>query len=198
MTRDEVEIESLTGAQIVPMINELARLRIEVFAEWPYLYEGDAAYESDYLRAFARAPHALLVIARAEGMVVGAATASPMHAQEQAIRAPLESAGHDLARMFYFGESVLLEQWRGRGVGHAFFDHREAHARDRDASCAVFAAVEREADHPARRRGHRALDPFWRARGYAPLQRLETSLSWKDRGESAETPKPMRYWMRAL
>jgi hypothetical protein len=56
-------IEPLTGAAIAPAIPDLARLRIAVFAEWPYLYDGDIGYEEEYLREFAGAEDAVLVAA---------------------------------------------------------------------------------------------------------------------------------------
>jgi len=47
--------------------------------------------------------------------------------------APFAAVGIDPAGVFYLSESVLLPAWRGQGVGHAFFDAREAHARQRGA-----------------------------------------------------------------
>jgi hypothetical protein len=33
------------SGELEAALDDLARLRIAVFADWPYLYEGDAAYE---------------------------------------------------------------------------------------------------------------------------------------------------------
>ncbi len=191
-----VAIEPQTGHQIAIAIPDLARLRITVFAEWPYLYDGDLAYEEDYLREFAEAQHAVLVLARDGEFVVGAATASPMMAQKPEFRAPFEERGLDCASLFYFGESVLLASYRGQGIGHAFFDHREAQARACGAKAACFAAVVRPDDHPDRPADYVPLDAFWRKRGYAPVEGFITELPWKDHREVEESPKPMRYWLR--
>ncbi|WP_395332412.1 GNAT family N-acetyltransferase [Novosphingobium sp. BL-8H] len=191
-----VTIHALTGDEILAVIDDLARLRIAVFAEWPYLYDGDPEYERDYLAAFAAAPQAILVAAREGGRIVGMATASPLSAQEIALRAPVERAGHDVSGVFYFGESVLLPAWRGQGIGHAFFDHREAQARRCGATAAGFAAVIRPADHPDRPRDYRPLDAFWRKRGYAPVPGLTCTLAWKDHRDAGEAAKSLQYWMR--
>jgi hypothetical protein len=45
------------------------------------------------------------------------------------IKAPFIAAGGNVDHIFYFGESVLLPQFRGMGIGHHFFDEREAAAR---------------------------------------------------------------------
>jgi len=193
-----IEVRPLTGAEIGAAIDDLAGLRIAVFADFPYLYAGDPAYERDYLREFAAAPDAVLVAAFDGARIVGAATASPMAAQKAEFRAPFEARGIDTAALFYFGESVLLADYRGRGIGHAFFDHREARARDCGAGSATFAAVIRPADHPARPAGYRPLDAFWTGRGYAPVPGLVTELAWQEHGEPDESPKPMQYWMRRL
>jgi GNAT superfamily N-acetyltransferase len=192
---------SVVGADALAALgalDELARLRIAVFRAWPYLYDGDLEHERAYLAAFAAAPHALLVLARAEGRIVGASTAMPLGAAEPAIRAPFEVVSQDIAAICYFGESVLEPAWRGRGAGHAFFDAREAHARDLGAREATFCAVVRPAHHPGRDRGYRPLDPFWRARGYAPAPGIVCRLSWRDLGEGEETDKALQFWRRRL
>jgi GNAT superfamily N-acetyltransferase len=195
---NRVKVRSLTGPEIHAAMADLAALRITVFAAFPYLYDGDAAYEAHYLAAFMAAPDAVLVAALDGGRIVGAATASPLAAQEEALCRPFERAGIDPAGVFYFGESVLLPEYRGRGIGHAFFDHREARARVCGARAASFAAVIRGEDHPARPVGYRPLDPFWRGRGYAPVPGLTTALAWQEHGEAGESDKPMQYWMREL
>lgn len=193
-----VTVRPLTGAEIAAAIDDLAALRIAVFAAYPYLYDGDAAYEAEYLKEFIAAPQAVLVAAFDGARIVGAATASPMWAQKDLFRAPFEIRGIDTSRLFYFGESVLLPEYRGRGIGHAFFDQREAQARSCGATSATFAAVIRPDDHPARPAGYVPLDAFWTKRGYAPVEGFVTELAWKEHGELDESVKPMQYWMRQL
>jgi GNAT superfamily N-acetyltransferase len=191
-----VTVRTLTGEETLAALDDLARLRMAVFADWPYLYDGDHAYEAQYLRDFAAARDAVLVAAIDGDRVVGAATASPMADQDAGFRAPFERSGVDVASLFYFGESVLLGDYRGQGVGHAFFDHREAQARRCGATAACFASVIRGADHPARPAGYVQLDAFWRKRGYAPVAGLVTTIAWKEHGESAESAKPLQIWLR--
>lgn len=193
-----ISVRPLTGGGIAAHLEDLAALRIAVFAAYPYLYDGDAEYEAGYLREFAAALDAVLVAAFDGEKIAGAATASPMWAQKPEFRAPFEAHGIDTSRLFYFGESVLLPEYRGHGVGHAFFDHREEAARAAGATAAIFAAVVRPADHPARPADYSPLDPFWRKRGYEPIPGLTTRLAWKEHGEAQESPKPMQYWMRQL
>ena len=191
-------VRPLTGAALQAALPDLARLRIAVFAAWPYRYAGSEDYEREYLAEFTASPDAVLVAAYDGERIVGAATASPLIAQDDYIRAPFMAAGIDPAGVFYFGESVLLPDYRGQGIGHAFFDQREAAARAWGAAQASFCAVVRPEDHSARPVDYVPLDAFWTKRGYAPVPGLVGSFEWQDQGEAVETAKPMQYWMRTL
>jgi GNAT superfamily N-acetyltransferase len=191
-----VTVRPLTGAEVGAALGDLAALRIAVFAAYPYLYEGNAAYEAEYLAEFAAAEDAVLVAAFDGARIVGAATAAPMIHQKTEFREPFAARGLDVERLFYFGESVLLPGYRGQGIGHAFFDHREAQAKACGASAACFAAVIRPEDHPARPEGYLPHDAFWTKRGYALVPGLVTELAWKELGEEGESLKPMQYWLR--
>lgn len=190
-----MRVEPLTGEALEAALDDLARLRIAVFRDWPYLYEGDLDYEARYLASY-RGERAILVAAREGGRIVGAATGMPLPDHDDA--AQMEGLPVPARDVFYLAESVLLPQFRGRGTGHAFFEHREAHARDLGFRHAAFCAVQRPEDHPARPDGHRPLDGFWRGRGYEPVEGAGATFSWTDVGEADETPHRLQLWMRAL
>jgi GNAT superfamily N-acetyltransferase len=194
-----IELRDFTGPSVRPWLDELARLRIAVFREWPYLYDGDVAYEKPYLAAYAASPRSLFVLALLDGRVVGASTGIPLADEGETFQRPFLDRGIAPASVFYFGESVLLPEHRGRGVGGRFFDHREAYARSlRGVRRCAFCAVERPADHPCRPTGFVPLDTFWRRRGYTKRPDLTTQLAWRELGEAGETLKPMTFWTRPL
>nr|WP_249693693.1 GNAT family N-acetyltransferase [Stappia sp. WLB 29] len=190
------ELITLTGKKIGDVLDDLAELRVKVFREWPYLYEGSLDYERNYLRRYAESEGAVVVGALAGKRLVGAATGQPLAGEVADFRDPFEKAGFDPAAIFYFAESVLDPQFRGQGLGHGFFDAREAHARALGFDRAAFCAVIRPADHPARPKDYSPLDPFWRKRGYLPVEGLTVGFDWPDVGEPASSRKQMQVWMR--
>ncbi len=191
-------ITPLRGQQLLPVLDDIARLRIRVFNDWPYLYQGSLDYEREYLAAYAATPYAICVVAQAGNEVVGASTGLPMLDDGPAFRKPFEQAGMDPAQVFYFGESVLLPAYRGQGIGHAFFDAREAHARALGRfSLTAFCSVDRAADDPRRPAGHRDNDAFWHKRGYARQHGMTMQLQWSEAGQG-EVMHPLTFWTRAL
>ena len=192
-----MELRALTGDTLAAALDDVARLRIEVFAAYPYLYDGDLAYERRYLEPY-RAQDAIVVGAFEGAELVGAATGMPLAAHADDFAVAFEGTGIALEDVFYCAESVLLPEYRGQGIGHAFFEYRESHARRLGFDHAAFCAVLRPEDHPMKPEGYRPLDAFWRARGYAPLDGITAQFGWRDIGEEAESFKTLQVWMRAL
>lgn len=95
-----IAVTSLAGADIGPVLADLARLRIEVFRAFPYLYDGNLESETKYLREYAKAADAVLVVATHSSRIVGAATAAPMRHQKAEFRAPFEERGLDTWELF--------------------------------------------------------------------------------------------------
>jgi GNAT superfamily N-acetyltransferase len=194
------------GLRIAPMDRDeiaagpdaLAALRVAVFAGFPYLYDGDLDYERRYLAAYRDSPGAIVVGAWDGNRLVGAATGTPMEDHAQAFGEAFAGVDLPVETIFYCAESVLLPEYRGRGAGHRFFDLREAHARALGRTWSAFCAVVRTADHPARPADYRPLDPFWRARGYRPLEGAVARFRWRDHGEPVESAKPLQFWIRRL
>lgn len=194
-----LNFKRLSGNALTPYIADLARLRIEVFRAYPYLYDGDLDYEKKYLQTYIDAPGSVIVLALAADMVVGASTAIPLSQETGEVKAPFLAQGYDINKVFYCGESVLLPEYRDQGAGVRFFDEREAHACELGGfEYSTFCAVDRPDDHPLRPEGHVPLDSFWRHRGYEKHPELTTEFRWQEIGEEQESPKPMTFWMKRL
>lgn len=188
-----------TGDAVVDHLEAVAALRITVFRDFPYLYDGNMDYERHYLQTYAQTPECLIVLAFDGDRVVGASTAVPMKHETLEFRQPFHTHHYPIEQVFYCGESVLLPAYRGQGVGVRFFEEREAHARRLGGfrwSC--FCAVDRPADHPRRPADYVPLDAFWAKRGYTRHPELTTTFVWKEVGEATESAKPMTFWLKPL
>jgi GNAT superfamily N-acetyltransferase len=196
MSKD-IRIERWSGTALQQYIPELARLRIEVFHDFPYLYDGDYDYEKKYLQTYIDTPESVIVLAFDGDKVVGASTAIPMKYETDPLKKPFLEHGYNLDDVFYCSESVLNKDYRGLGLGVSFFEQREAHAADLGGfKYITFCCVERPIDHPRRPANYVPLDEFWNKRGYFKHPELTTTYSWKDLDDIEETPKPMTFWLK--
>ncbi|MFZ4502559.1 MAG: GNAT family N-acetyltransferase [Methylovulum sp.] len=192
-----VHIKRLSGEDLIPYINDLARLRIEVFRAFPYLYDGSVAYEKKYLQTYIDNPASVMVLALDGDTVVGASTAIPMQYETMELKQPFIEQGYDLEQVFYCSESVLNSQYRGLGIGVRFFEEREAHASSLGGFKHItFCCVERPSNHPLKPVDYVSLERFWEKRGYLKHPELHTTYCWKDVDRDEETPKPMTFWLK--
>lgn len=186
------------GEALWPHLEALGRLRIAVFREYPYLYEGSLEYEREYLRTYCKTNRSLVVLVFDGDKVVGATTCLPITDEGPEFQEAFLKAGYDLGEIFYFGESILLPPYRGRGIGKEFFKRRDKHAQQHGARITTFCAVDRPPDHPRRPDGYKPLDAMWTKQGYTKHPELQATFVWKEIDEVAESPKTLTFWMKEI
>lgn len=196
---DNFTFKRVSGAEIAPFVPDLARLRIEVFREFPYLYDGDEAYERRYLKTYVDSPRSLAVLVYDGAELIGASTGLPMADETPEFQRAFVDHGYDIGRIFYCGESVLRRDYRGRGVYRHLFQAREQHAASLPGmELCTFCGVQRSADHPRRPADYAPLNAIWQRFGYTEHPELQTQYVWKDVDETEPSPKTMRFWTRAI
>lgn len=194
----DLRIEQLRGAEIAGQLDALAEVRIRVFRAFPYLYEGSQEYEAKYLDTYIQCPRSLAILIWDGARCIGASTVLPLADAGAEAQQPFRDGGHNIEDIDYFGESVLLPEYRGRGLGVKFFELREAHAATLGLKTCAFCSVQRPSDHPAKPADYVPNDAFWTRRGYRKAPEITTTFSWPDIGETESTAKPMTFWLRTL
>lgn len=187
----------LISSDIKPFLEELAKLRIKVFREFPYLYEGSLEYERKYLNRYISASDSLVVIAMDQDKVVGASTCLPLNQESDEFKQPIIENGINTNNSFYFGESIVLQKYRGRGIGKRFFKFREHHAKSTFPNLHItcFCAVER-ISHPLEPSNYKPLDNFWIRLGYEKEERIFAHYAWKDINKNEEDKKKLIFWIK--
>lgn len=191
-------IHEISGAELEPWLDALGELRIRVFREFPYLYDGTLDYEREYLGIYQWCARSRIVlVTTADGGLIGATTCMPLADEAPEFQKPFLDAGLGVDDCLYFGESIVLPEWRGGGLGREFFARREDHARRLGLATTAFCAVDRPENHPLRPREYRALDGFWSSQGYIKRPSLQAVFSWKEIGEETESPKTLTFWTKS-
>ncbi len=192
------QIKRFKGKEILPFISDLAKLRIEVFKEYPYLYVGNMEYETEYLNTYTSCPESVMALVYINNKVVGVSTAIPLEFETAECKQPLIEHAKDIKKIFYLGESVLLPQYRGHNIYRHFFHERETAAQEYGSKITAFCAVERDPHDPRRPKEYMPLDNVWRHFGYEKHPELCAYYEWKEIGEKTESKKPLIFWLKNL
>ncbi len=194
-------IRAYRGEEAQPFLADLAQLRLQIFREYPYLYEGDLAYETEYATSYRNCPDSILVVAQDQGKVIGISTAFPLvsaMSKKMELNKAFADHPHPMSDYFYFGESVLLPQYRGSGIYKEFFRYREAAALRHGCNRSLFMAIDRPATHPAAPEGYESLEPMWHRFNYQKEPKLVANYLWKEVGATEETEHTMVGWSKTL
>ena len=193
-----IEVVKISGKDAARYLDRVAQLRIRVFRDFPYLYDGTPEHEQEYLGRYLQAKDFALMLALDGETVVGASTCLPLSQETEEILQPLTETGFQANEVLYLGESVLDKAYRGQGIGKIFFRLREEHGHQLGMKYASFCAVERPEDHPLRPKNYQPLHGFWQKYGYSPLPRVQATLAWKDIDEEQESGKKLTFWLKKL
>ncbi|HEX4044785.1 MAG TPA: GNAT family N-acetyltransferase [Gammaproteobacteria bacterium] len=194
----EFNILRLKGKEIFPYISDLAKLRIAVFKEYPYLYHGNLEYEKNYLKTYTACSESIMILVIDKQRIVGASTAIPLEFETEACIKPFLDYQMKIQDIFYLGESVLLPDYRGKNIYRRFFHERESAAMEYGSKIATFCAVERSLDDPRRPQGWVSLDKVWQHFNYKKHPTLCAYYEWKELGEETKSAKSLVFWIKNL
>ncbi len=185
------------GPQAMAHLTTIARIQSSVFREFPYLYHATPEYARGYLSTYFQAPRARMILCRDGEDIVGVSTVIPLEDEVDEIKGPVELAGLTPSEFAYFGESMVLRPYRGRGIGSRFFVERLGYARSiPGVTKAVFCEVMRAENDARRPSDYTKPEPLWRKYGFEPLSGVTCRLVWKTVDELVDRPHDLQFWIR--
>lgn len=193
----EIKIASLK--EIENYIDVIANLRITIFKEYPYLYNGDFTYEQKYLKKFLQTPDSLICVAYDEGQIVGAITALPLMYEEELVKEPFLNQDIPLNTIFYYSEALILEKYRKKGIGIKMFKVVEEKIISMEKyTYFTFAAIERSESHPQKPKEYQSPYPFFRKIGFQQRKDLVCHMSWKEIDKTQESIQSLYFWTKEM
>lgn len=194
-----VETKLFDDGNIENYIDDIAHLRISIFREYPYLYDGDKEYETKYLKKFISTDESIMVLAFSNDKIVGALTGLPLRCEEPNVYEPWIQTNRSVDQFFYFSEGLLYREYRNKGIGRRMFQLAESWVEKTGRYEALtLATVIRNQDHPQKPKGYHSTDPFWEKLGYRKSNGIICTIPWKEVGEPQESPKPLLFWSKNI
>lgn len=190
--------ELITGNAIAGVLDTLASLRLEIFREYPYLYDGRREDELDYLKSYAEAPDACVILAYDGSTIAGAATGMPFIHEGAQMLAAIAGSRYSVENLYYVGELLFYPAYRNKGLGLLLLDQLEQYicslGRYRQLVCAT---VERPDTHPLRPDGYVPITRFLARSGFNLIPGVTTSFAWLET-DGVTCTHPMQFWIKVL
>lgn len=190
--------ELVTGTAITGALDSLASLRLEIFREYPYLYDGRREDEIANLRSYAEAPDACVILAYDECAVVGAATGMPFIHEGEQMQAAIAVSQYSAEKLYYVGELLFYRAYRNKGLGLQLLGQLEQHIRSlgryRHLVCAT---VERPAAHSLQPDGYVPITRFLARTGFDLIPGVTTSFAWRET-DGVRRDHLMQFWVKEL
>jgi GNAT superfamily N-acetyltransferase len=188
----------LTGPDALESLDGVASLRIDIFREYPYLYDGKRDDEIHYLSRYAEKPGACVITASDSDTLVGAATGIPLKYEHRTMVEPVRATDYPADEMYYVGEVLFYPTYRKRGLGQRLLAMMEEHVRSlegyRFLTCAT---VVRPDDHPLRPFDFVPIERFLARTGFTPLADITSNITWQET-DGIDHCHPMRFWIKEL
>jgi len=198
MDLGKYSLELYSGPALLPYLPEIARLRITIFREFPYLYKGSEDVETKYLQAYAEAPDACVFVIRDRETIIGAVTGVPLNREPASFTAPFAGSLFSPDAIYYLGELLFLPGYRGQGLGSRLMKEFEDHARSLGRYHHMAGAtIVRPEDHPLRPSDYHPIDSFLTNAGLIKHPELHVTLPWPDLDGNV-TENTMVFWIKEL
>ena len=188
----------LKGAGIQGHLEEIARLRLTIFREYPYLYDGKLEYELKYLQHYAGKNEAIAIVTSYENRLAGAVTAIPLQNESKEMIALVAATSYPVERIYYIGELLFYPEYRNKGLGTRLLSRIEQHVLDQqNYDYLICTTVMRPEVHPLIPAGYVPIERFLLRSRFVKLPGVATHISWKET-DGIRRDHEMQFWVKAI
>ncbi len=199
MAQKAARVWTYSGQEARDYFEDIARMRITMFREFPYLYNGSFEYEKEYLEAYFKSLNAkILLVFDTNNEIVGFSNSIPLAEELDEIKAPFKEHGLDLNHYLYIGEVMLKEEYRGKGFARQFFTYHENNARTNGYDYTVFMTVDRTEDDLDKPKDYVSPDAIWNHFGYTKDKNLSITMDWPSVDQSRDSKNTLSIWWKRV
>lgn len=191
------------GEHIKKFISCVSQLRLDMFREFPYLYQGTYEYEKKYMEGYANNSKSMLGLAYAEKTLAGVFTGMPLISDSEIVKDSklLFIANNiDPSSYYYYGEVLVLPQFRRLRLPNLLSSRMDFEAKNMGFDNACFMAVSRSDDHPLKPKEYVKPDKLWERYGYKKMN-LCAKYHWPTIHSDASVKDEeniLEYWHKPL
>lgn len=199
-TENDLILKVFLGNEARRYSQQMARVYINMFKEFPYLYEGSIVEcEKNYLEGYFISNLSRILLLFKNERVVGVSVSLPVdEVKETKIKSTFLKKQLDTSKYFYIGGTVIEEPFRSLELIRTISKYHETHAKNNGYSQLVFVTVKRNPFHPSQTVNYRTLEPIWQHLGYSLVEGIEVKDKWKQADTHQEEENTLHIWTKAV
>lgn len=195
---DDLSLHVLHGNEAVLKWEAFANIRIDMFKEYPYLYEGALDSEKEYLETYFQSPNTRLLAIFDKEDLVGFSNCIPLNEEMDSIQKAFKAQKIDVEDYLYIGEVMLKEPFRGQGLMRKFMEFHEERAKELGKKFLTFMTIKRPKDHPMRPHDYRDLEPIWEHFGFQYEPTINIEIPWTQIDTGKEEANNLGVWVKEI
>ena len=159
-----IEINIYKGIDILPFIEKTSEMRIRLFKEFPYLYQGSMDYEREYMKAYAKDPKSTIAIASCDKNIIGVSTGIPLVSESSIVDGSAQlitQAGEAPEDYYYYGEILIEPEHRGNKISSKLYSAQNELVKKWGYKKVCILTVVRQKNHPLKPKEYQSLDSMW-------------------------------------
>lgn len=197
---NDLEINTYVGKEILPHADELFEWRIRIYCEYPWLWVGniDTERSSDETKAFLSSNDSILIKIKHQGKLIGLSAGNSVRRECERYQ-KIFSERFNPEECFYYRESMLLPEYRNKGLYKIFFQEREKWARKHNfVKQLMFISIEREENHPKKPIDYRSPIGLWKSQGFTKQSEMFLEADWVEVGETEKKKNKIAFWVKTV
>lgn len=191
-----VKTELLVGDQILPYLEQISQLYINIYEEFPYLFQGDVEQQKVAIKEhYISKKTGIVCLLLIENQVVGAGLGCALIESSDKFKEPFIKQKYAIDNLFFWGELILEPVYRGKKLGKKLYQKMGEAIKQSGYSSVCFCTVERSDDHPSKPDTYKSLEPLWEKLGFKKDEKLTFTGRWQEIGKEEATDQPMVFWV---
>lgn len=195
-----MKTEIYEGAKIAPYVKTVAELRVGIYREYPYLYDGNVEFElKETLPIYTRSKNSVWGVARDGEKIIGLAIWLPLSEISRDLQTPLLEKELDVEAYCCLVDLMVLKEYQGQGIGKRLYAISEEHVKkEQRYSYLTLYTIERPIKDHKKPKDYTSLDEYWKKRGFVKHPELFFTHPWKDIGDKVDTDHTLIFWIKDL
>lgn len=198
-----VRFAIVTQPALQAHMNNWMLMSLEVYREYPYLYDGTVESETDYFEFYARNAHAIMLVAKDDttDTPVGYAVGIPLSDETPKKQHPFIATGRDPREYLLIVEFLVAPAFRHHGIARTMYTLFEEHIISQLPQYRYITAFGIERDNNPNWYTPQSHDPLYALERHCGWQRhgeLTFLATWQDVGTAEPVTKKLVFWIKSL